>query len=330
MSDIENYFEKEERIKNELIFYNPKIDEWGRFVNNRLLEILAPFKIDHRLKIEPSPRLKDATSYLVKALYRKVYDNPIVDIEDKVGTRIVLLTTRDVYEVKELISNSTCWVSKIGKDYKEEILKAPEIFAYQSVHLVVSPCDNYDVSDDIKAVLTCEIQIRTLLQHAYAEISHDSSYKGPYKNDREMLRVLAKSMALMEATDEYFLDIFDMMSDESRKYRNYLNELIAKYSKIVPSYNSSNLQMDLNDTLFELLKKKDVSIQEIDNFIVQEEAWLKSGLLEKNGILFKQPIIILLAYYLHNYEKFLRSEWPLPEDLLKNLFQSFGVSFSSY
>ena len=68
--------------------------------------------------------------------------------------------------------------------------------------------------NSVKPYLTCEIQIRTLLQHAFAEVSHDSTYKGPYKNDKGILRHLAKSMALMEATDDYFCNIFSLTSDE--------------------------------------------------------------------------------------------------------------------
>lgn len=50
-------------------------------------------------------------------------------------------------------------------------LKHPEVFSYQSDHFILMPCEGYDSPKDIN-VLTCEVQVRTLLQHAYSEVSH--------------------------------------------------------------------------------------------------------------------------------------------------------------
>ena len=142
--------------------------------------------------------------------------------------------------------------------------------------------------------LTCEIQIRTLLQHAYSEISHDSTYKGPFMNDKEILRQLAKSMALMEATDDYFCDIFNKMSDDKRKFANFLNELFTLYLGFNAFFKKEELDFDLTKLAFLLLDKKDIAISDIKDFCVRNITDLTTAIVPQNGYLFEQPICILL------------------------------------
>ncbi|MBK8344634.1 MAG: hypothetical protein IPL12_15865 [Bacteroidetes bacterium] len=90
------------------------------------------------------------------------------------------------------------------------------------------------------------------MQHAFAAVSHDSTYKGPYKNDKEILRRLAKAMALMEATDDYFCNIFSMMSDEKRHYALYLKEMINLFREFKKDFENSELNLFITDSIFDL------------------------------------------------------------------------------
>lgn len=306
------------------------LEAWGKDVDERLALLLKQMKEEHRLQIGPNARLKQEGSYVTKALYRKAYKQPLVDSEDKVGTRVVLLTTKDVFQVKELIENDGFWRIKLGKDYRDDFEQQPEIFRYQSVHLVVFPIPSEKYPEELVNTLSCEIQVRTILQHAYAEIAHDSSYKGPYRSDTGILRVLAKSMALMETTDDYFCNIYDIMRDQSRKYSNYLNELTNKFRQFVPGYVADPTQIDLNDALLRLLSIKEVPMNELDSYIDSHAMSLRNVINPRNGILFQQPTILLVAFYLENYHKILRDSWPFSHESLENVFQSFGVSFSDY
>jgi putative GTP pyrophosphokinase len=217
------YLEEFQKIKADL-------KKWGKVVDKQLLDnVLKELVDDERIKIPPSFRLKEDRSYIGKALLRgKGYQNPIEDIEDKIGTRVVFLFSTNVKRAQELILSYDGWQAKVTKQYDEVLKRDPEKFGYQSIHIVVNPKKNKEYSTDVK-LLTCEIQLRTLLQHAYSEISHDSTYKGPFKNDKGVIRSLSKSMALMEATDDYFCSIYDMLTDTSRKYQNYTLELEKLY-----------------------------------------------------------------------------------------------------
>lgn len=310
----------------------PDLTEWGKWVDQTILTVLEPFEQEHRLKIQPRFRMKDEPSFISKALYRKKsYTDPLLKIEDKIGTRVVMLTTADVNEVADLLMAYAGWQVKKDRDPREDIENSPNIFDYQSIHLVVQPSKNSGLFDDnVVNLLTCEVQIRTLLQHAYAEVSHDSTYKGPYKNDREIQRKLAKAMALMEATDDYFCEIFTLMTDQGRRYRLYLEELSSRFLSVRPEFTREQTDITLTDLVFELLAQQDVPLSEIDKFMVKREQEIKPCIQANRSLLFRQPVILLIAYLLYEHQGFLKTNWPLNADALQSVMTGFGYSTEVY
>ncbi len=324
---------REEEILNQFNSLKPHLNDWGKLVDDILINGVLPDLIkEHQIKILPSYRLKDDKSYLYKALYRKKnYSNPIENIEDKIGTRIIVLKSDDIEIIHQKIINNSNWIAKLTKSIYQEIEEKPNIFNYQSVHIVVCPSENNEsFSSELIKSLTCEIQIRTLLQHAFAEVSHDSTYKGPYKNDKDILRRLAKAMALMEATDDYFCNIFNLMSDEKRHYALYLNELISLYKQFNNDFDKSEINHFVTDSIFDLLEKNSVQIPELETFIVKYQDILTKCIHSKNGLLFQQPTIILALYYFINHRTFLRDNWTLNNEVLKTIYRATGTSYEDF
>ncbi len=325
--------EKEENIVNQFRELLPNLKNWGKFVDTTLnSEILAEFLNENIIKITPNFRLKDEKTFLFKALYRKKpYKNPLVDIEDKIGTRIVVLKSSDIQKVGDKILEHSKWKAKITKSIQQEIEDKPNIFDYQSLHIVVEPIEediNYE--SGIKPTLTCEIQIRTLLQHAFAEVSHDSTYKGPYKNDKEILRHLAKSMALMEATDDYFCNIFDLMSDEKRYYSQFLKEVIELYKIFNKNFNKQDLNYFITESIFELSEIQKIDLSSLTFYVEKYKEKLAQIIQPQNGLFVQQPIFLLVNYYFDNHRTMLKEYWPLNLDLLKNIYLANNTSFEDF
>ena len=311
----------------------PDLIGWASYVDNVLAkDILSRFEDKNAVQMQPAYRVKNEKSFLCKALYRnKDYVDPLVDIDDKVATRVVLLKSSDIGIIKKLICGNGGWDAKVTKDTEQEIEDQPKYFDYQSLHVVVSPKkENDDYDADLKPMLTCEIQIRTLLQHAFAEISHDSSYKGPYKNDREIIRHLSKSMALMEATDDYFCKIFKLMLDDERFYRNYMRDLTSMYMSLVNDKESVNVDYFITETIIGLLEQKKVNIDDLKAFVDKEKSHLSKIISESEEVLYEQPAILLIEYYFKNNREFLKDEWPLSLDSLKLVYQKNNTSFELY
>ncbi len=324
--------EAEKKILTEYRTLNKSLQKWGEMVDNYIIEFLKDPSIVSHIKIKPKYRLKDESSYLEKAIYRnKPYKNHLLEIEDKVGTRIVLLKSDDVTTVAEILLRQNVWKMKKTKDTFDYAVEDASLFSYQSLHLVCTPPEgSIDFTKAEIPLMSCEIQIRTLLQHAFAEISHDSTYKGVYRNDKEMLRKLAKSMALMEATDDYFLEVFQMMSDEKRYYRNYLNELIILYKKFVPDFDEKKIDFRLSDTIFELLQIEKVDVDKINSFTQKNDKEIKLAYANLDSYINKQPVSLILLYFIINVSNQLRENWVMSEDILKEFYHAMGISYDSY
>lgn len=148
------------------------------------------------MKLEDSLRVK---------IQRKIRDcKPLDTIDDRVGVRFVVLLTEQIKQVEAVIEGLGHAFTK-DRDYESERNARPLEFAYQSVHLVVRPKEPLQHGEIvIPKDLACEVQIRTLLQHAHSELTHDRLYKarslsasepeprgssqhGPHRSDRQYL-----------------------------------------------------------------------------------------------------------------------------------------------
>lgn len=144
------------------------------------------------------------------------YSN-LSEITDIAGIRVITYYDNDVDRVAEIVEREFC-VDKENSIDKRKALD-PDKFGYCSVHYVVSmnetrlnlpECRTY-------AGLKCEIQIRTVLQHAWAEIEHDLGYKSETGVPRNIRRNFSRLAGLLELADKEFQEIRDFLTEYQRK-----------------------------------------------------------------------------------------------------------------
>lgn len=124
---------------------------------------------------------------------------------DILGVRFVVLLESDIKVVEDALVGINIWTPRKDRTPLIEKEKNPEVFDYKSVHYVVKNNDLITFeSGEVVQDTPCEIQIRTLAQHAYAEFVHDRVYKGEKNPSAKLRRLMAKAMAMLEATDEIF------------------------------------------------------------------------------------------------------------------------------
>jgi hypothetical protein len=89
-------------------------------------------------------------------------------------------------------------------DFEDDYIKAPKDSGYRALSLLVGvPVAVGDRTEPI----TCEIQIRTLLQHAWGELTHEDTYK-PEMKTPELIVILSKRLAnTLAVLDEIAQDI---------------------------------------------------------------------------------------------------------------------------
>lgn len=153
-------------------------------------------------------RTKDPKSFEEKIRRKSVkYLDPLKEITDLSGLRIILYYQKDVDFVDEIIRDNF----KIDEENtidKRKTLKSNE-FGYLSNHYVVkinSKRTNLPEWKQFK-LFCAEIQLRTVLQHSWAAISHELEYKN--KNDVPdiLKRKLYRLAGLFELADEQFGEV---------------------------------------------------------------------------------------------------------------------------
>lgn len=310
---------------------------WGAFVDTVVNELLdTVFPDSNFIQMRPQHRCKNEDSYVKKVLYRSKnnnYPEPLVDVEDKVATRVVLLTTDNVKKFVSLLTTCEHWDNKISKDTNEISLSNPNLFDYQSVHIVVWPKKNPEQID--KRFLTCEIQVRTLLQHAYAEVTHDLVYKGAQQNDGAIKRQLSKCMALMETTDDMFCNIFDKISltadSEDYEYKKLLARATDAYNRLTgQQVNYKKADLYFLDAILSLYHEKPIGLDLFDYYVRANEVDIQHALRTNASVLLKEPAVLILFCYIDTYDSFVISHWPLSMHIVDAMRESLGISAGDY
>jgi putative GTP pyrophosphokinase len=131
----------------------------------------------------------------------KNYTDPLTEITDLCGLRIILRRRSDVQRVVSLIRGQFD-IDEAHSSYKEDELNVDQ-FGYSSVHLVVQLKGNRVLLPEWSRFenLKAEIQVRTILQHAWAQIAHDFDYKTEADVPRELRRRLFRVSAQIETAD---------------------------------------------------------------------------------------------------------------------------------
>jgi putative GTP pyrophosphokinase len=153
-------------------------------------------------------RAKSVNSFLEKINRPgKTYSDPLSEITDQVGVRVILYYPSDVLVVCDQIRSEYC-VDEINSVDKKTELQDDQ-FGYSSVHLICKLANNRNslLEWGVFSEIAFEVQVRTVLQHAWASISHALQYK--YESDvpRQFKRRLNRLAGLLELTDAEFMSL---------------------------------------------------------------------------------------------------------------------------
>lgn len=160
-------------------------------------------------------RSKDPTSLGKKAAEpsdqdptRPKYSNPLNEITDLAGVRVITFFPSTLAEIDHVLAAEFTVVEKYNKgaDLIEE-----ERFGYQSIHYLVrlTPLRSRLPEYERFADAIAEIQVRTILQHAWAEIEHDIQYKSSSVIPTEIRRRFMALAGMLEVADREFQAIQD-------------------------------------------------------------------------------------------------------------------------
>lgn len=313
----------------------PIYEAWGNYVADRVAERvreqIAPMAIDIFLRLPPKSRVKTDTSLVDKAFYRnKNYANPYDDITDKVGVRFVVLLTSDIPVVERAVTTCPEWDHSKDRDYEREQAENPIQFDYAAVHFVVRCSADLSLKEaTIPQGTPCEIQIKTILQHAHSEVAHDSIYKPKVVATPVMRRAAAKSMALIEATNDYFEQVLKQVTDLVAPARALTESMSKIYREKIREPDVSRTEALLLDAYEDVLG--DDIVDRVSAFL-NEKAFVPEQIAARatQKLLYRQPAILLVYLRVNEAPAATKSKWPLTDEELKPIFVDLGKAFDNY
>jgi len=166
----------------------------------QLLELFNTHNVTLGVPIES--RIKDWTSISEKIERKNINLENLLDLQDLIGIRSILLFKRDLTQVHDLISSTFEVVS--AEDTGNRLSESE--FGYQSQHYIVK-IPNAWLSLPSLAGLNeffIELQVRTLAQHIWAAASHKLQYKQEAGVPPPVRRAINRVSALLETVDLEF------------------------------------------------------------------------------------------------------------------------------
>lgn len=164
------------------------------------------YAIEQRTKGIDNLREKISRKSVQGVVYKK-----ISDITDLSGVRIIVFFEDDIRRVNDILKGEFQFRRKdLGADTQE---RKKLLRGYVSVHsLITLKTSRARLSEYTRFKgLVCEVQVMSVLQHAWAEIEHGIGYKPKIREselERSEIRALFKKNAdLVRRVDKNFVDI---------------------------------------------------------------------------------------------------------------------------
>ena len=177
---------------------------------------------------------------------------PLHPVTDLCGVRVITYTLPQIKAICNFIENH------FDIDWENSVNVATRLttteFGYLSIHYVVrfrsDVFPNKEVSTEIpKTVygLDAEIQVRTLLEHAWAEIEHSLRYKRPFDVPEKWRRDIARLAAILEEADEDFSRLESRLTAYEANYGAHMTtkQMRAKMARLDTVLDADPTNMDV-------------------------------------------------------------------------------------
>ena len=235
----------------------PVYKQMADVIPERLKEFFAEAGIivaavEHRVKAEDSLAGK---LELKGSKYKDIFD-----ITDIVGIRVITFYIDDVDKVASVLERlfEIDWENSIDKRKAHEI----DSFGYLSLHYICRiPESAYsDPEHPELNKIRFEVQMRTVLQHAWANMNHDTGYKSGVEIPTVYKRNMSRLAGMLELVDDEFSRIRRELSD----YRRSVQKLVASGNLEEVQLDGDSFRSYLQIGPFDRLSKRIASINQAE------------------------------------------------------------------
>jgi len=276
-------------------------------------------------------RAKDVHSFVKKAIDpSKTYVNPLKEIHDKAGVRVVAGYMEDFREVQRLIP---IWFPGAVEDDKTQ--RTPDSFGYLGVHFDVAlPLEELKTDTKLKGEV-CEVQLHSRASNLWSESEHDLTYKAVQPPPPQVQRRMNRLVALTELFDTELSGC----REDLRSLPGYDNAaLLMRLERQFFRFTASAYRRSLSLTVIEALRTAypgqsgEQVANVVDNFVATKASDLKATLARRDvdpqmDVMLSQPESLLVFERISaNRINTLRKAWSgvLPLEYLQHLAELWG------
>jgi ppGpp synthetase/RelA/SpoT-type nucleotidyltranferase len=177
-------------------------------------------------------RPKSIASFGEKAVLKKRvgrYSDPVNRMTDLCGGRIIVPTQAEVVKVSDFIKGNFEIDNENSVDVSQRL--KPTEFGYRGVHYIIQFKRGVFATEGINVKIPerafgmkAEVQVKTILEHAWGVFTHDRAYKGAFKIPPKWEREMAALAAILEDADKSFARVEDSLKRYAASYGAYMSE----------------------------------------------------------------------------------------------------------
>jgi ppGpp synthetase/RelA/SpoT-type nucleotidyltranferase len=258
----------DESIPEKLAWVEKNLPLAGRLVavtTELIRQDLSQRKIEF---LTVSGRAKSLESAKEK-LFRKSYTDLENQFTDLAGVRVISFLNSHVIQISEAI-RSLFAVDENNSSDKNSALGGDRV-GYRSIHVVCQLGPERNELPEYRSLgnLRFEVQIRTVLQHAWAELAHDRSFKLGQVLPLPLQRKLNLYSGMLELADLGFDEIATQLDD-------YASKLASSAPQILSTANIDSISLEafasriskngIRLTSFDIDKISSEAISELNEF----------------------------------------------------------------
>ena len=194
-------------------------------------------------------RVKEEKSLVGKLELKGAKYGSLADITDIFGMRIITFYVDDVDKVASVVERlfEIDWDNSVDKRKIHEV----DRFGYMSLHYI---CRHPDFP------FRFEVQMRTILQHAWANMNHDTGYKTDVEVPKEYMRNMNRLAGMLELVDEQFSRIRTEIND----YRRQVQSLVTSGRLEEVPLDGDSFRSFLNLGPFDALNRRIASVNQAE------------------------------------------------------------------
>lgn len=267
---------------------------------------------------------------LFKKQRRKNYVDPWADCPDLVGARIVVSVSSDKTAVVDALRGAPDLRVVNVEDQSENA--DPDALAYRGLHVHVT---SDGLVNRAGRKVRCEVQIRTIAEHSWAETEHKYVYKKRGNLPTEIVRVFSRLLVLVELFDEQLAKGVEMVK-ENPGFAEFtlVRDLEDRFEGLANLPGDENSTVDVIRQITELTGRTSADLQELvavsfDSVqktlqtLLQDHGPNAAGFEVESGWLTTQPEILLILALLSTDEYSLSSK--LAESDLYALIEPIAI-----